>query len=64
MQILYLLEKYQVLVVVGETGCGKSTQLPQVNLLFYDIYIIRFSIWPKQVGHRMDVKFVLHNQEE
>jgi len=23
------LEKYQVLVVVGETGCGKSTQLPQ-----------------------------------
>lgn len=28
-QIIYLLEKYQVLVVVGETGCGKSTQLPQ-----------------------------------
>lgn len=27
--IVYLLEKYQVLVVVGETGCGKSTQLPQ-----------------------------------
>ncbi|EEB11960.1 ATP-dependent RNA helicase, putative [Pediculus humanus corporis] len=27
--ILYLLEKYQVLVLVGETGCGKSTQLPQ-----------------------------------
>lgn len=29
--ILYLLEKYQVLVLVGETGCGKSTQLPQVR---------------------------------
>ena len=25
----YLLEEYQILVVVGETGCGKSTQLPQ-----------------------------------
>jgi ATP-dependent RNA helicase DDX35 len=29
--ILYLLEKYQTLVLVGETGCGKSTQMPQVN---------------------------------
>lgn len=29
--ILYLLEKYQTLVLVGETGCGKSTQLPQVQ---------------------------------
>ena len=29
---LYLLEKHQVLVVVGETGCGKSTQLPQFIL--------------------------------
>lgn len=27
--ILYLAEKYQTLVVVGETGSGKSTQLPQ-----------------------------------
>ena len=27
--ILYLLENYQTLVVVGETGCGKSTQVPQ-----------------------------------
>jgi ATP-dependent RNA helicase DDX35 len=27
--ILYLLEKNQVLVVVGDTGCGKSTQIPQ-----------------------------------
>ena len=27
--ILYLLEKHRVLVIVGETGCGKSTQIPQ-----------------------------------
>lgn len=26
---MYLLEKYQTLVVQGETGCGKSTQIPQ-----------------------------------
>ena len=30
--ILYLLETTQTLVVVGETGCGKSTQLPQYLL--------------------------------
>jgi len=29
---LYLLEQHQVVVVVGETGCGKSTQLPQFLL--------------------------------
>lgn len=29
--ILYCLEQYQTLVLVGETGCGKSTQVPQVN---------------------------------
>ncbi|PRP85251.1 putative ATP-dependent RNA helicase DHX35 isoform 1 [Planoprotostelium fungivorum] len=28
-QFLYLVEKYQVVVVVGETGSGKTTQLPQ-----------------------------------
>ncbi|XP_063229909.1 probable ATP-dependent RNA helicase DHX35 [Bacillus rossius redtenbacheri] len=30
--VLYLLEKYQVLVLVGETGSGKSTQVPQYLL--------------------------------
>lgn len=28
-QILYCLEHYQTLVLVGETGSGKSTQVPQ-----------------------------------
>lgn len=27
--LLYLLEHYQSVVLVGETGCGKSTQIPQ-----------------------------------
>ena len=27
--ILYLLEHYQTLVIIGETGCGKTTQIPQ-----------------------------------
>ncbi|VDN30794.1 unnamed protein product [Gongylonema pulchrum] len=27
--ILYLLEKFRAVIVIGETGCGKSTQLPQ-----------------------------------
>lgn len=33
-QILYCLENYQTLVLVGETGCGKSTQVPQVCYIF------------------------------
>ncbi|KAK6185965.1 hypothetical protein SNE40_008091 [Patella caerulea] len=30
--ILYLVEKYQTVVIIGETGCGKSTQIPQYLL--------------------------------
>ncbi|ESO05489.1 hypothetical protein HELRODRAFT_191309 [Helobdella robusta] len=30
--ILYLLEKYSVLIIIGETGSGKSTQIPQFLL--------------------------------
>lgn len=30
--VLYLLEKYQTLVLVGDTGCGKSTQISQYLL--------------------------------
>ena len=29
LHILYLLENYRTVIVVGETGCGKSTQIPQ-----------------------------------
>lgn len=28
--ILYLVESFQTVIIVGETGCGKTTQLPQV----------------------------------
>ncbi|CAG9767576.1 unnamed protein product [Ceutorhynchus assimilis] len=38
--ILYLLEKYQTLILVGETGSGKSTQIPQY---------LREAEWPKQI---------------
>lgn len=31
-ELLYLVETHDTLVVVGETGCGKSTQLPQYLL--------------------------------
>lgn len=37
--ILYLLEKFQTLVLVGETGCGKSTQLPQVRCFKYLLFL-------------------------
>lgn len=30
--IIYLLDKFQTLVLAGETGCGKSTQIPQYLL--------------------------------
>jgi ATP-dependent RNA helicase DDX35 len=30
--ILYLVENYRALIVVGETGCGKTTQIPQYLL--------------------------------
>uniref|UniRef100_A0A182VKF5 Helicase ATP-binding domain-containing protein n=1 Tax=Anopheles merus TaxID=30066 RepID=A0A182VKF5_ANOME len=32
-QILYCLEHYQTLVLVGETGSGKSTQVPQCHAI-------------------------------
>ena len=28
--ILYLLERHQIIILIGETGSGKSTQVPQV----------------------------------
>jgi ATP-dependent RNA helicase DDX35 len=38
--ILYLREKHQTRILVGETGCGKSTQVPQVLIL-----LALFSLW-------------------
>ncbi|KAL9940035.1 hypothetical protein V8E36_000740 [Tilletia maclaganii] len=28
-EILYMVERYPVLIVIGQTGCGKTTQIPQ-----------------------------------
>ncbi|CAO3628301.1 unnamed protein product [Mucor hiemalis] len=28
-ELLYVIEKYQTTIVVGQTGCGKTTQIPQ-----------------------------------
>ena len=39
--ILYLIENYQTVVIVGETGCGKSTQIPQVST-FKCVFVLRF----------------------
>ncbi len=29
-KLIYALEHYQVTIIIGETGCGKSTQIPQI----------------------------------
>ena len=34
--ILYLVEKYQTVIIVGETGCGKSTQVPADGVKYGD----------------------------
>lgn len=52
-KILYCLENYQTLVLVGETGSGKSTQVPQVIIKFY-IFLFKLSLFevpPKYRGH-------------
>lgn len=50
-QILYCLENHQILILVGETSCGKSTQIPQVSdfyefqlNLFYNIRDWKFKV--------------------
>lgn len=39
--ILYLIENYQTVVIVGETGCGKSTQIPQVSIYLNVFALLR-----------------------
>lgn len=43
--ILYLLEEFQTLVLVGDTGCGKSTQIPQVS--------VKYKVAAKKVDHEI-----------
>ena len=46
--ILYLIERYQTVIIIGETGCGKSTQIPQVNYIKIKIFFlvsVLISIW-------------------
>ena len=52
--ILKALEKHQVLVVSGMTGCGKSTQVPQYIL---DASLNKgkdYSIWSFTLGYYMN----------
>ena len=45
-EVLYLLDQYQTVVLCGETGSGKSTQIPQVRLLLYSLdYIVNALIF-------------------
>ena len=43
-QILYALEKYKVIIIVGETGSGKSTQIPQ--------YLVEAGGWTNPSEHK------------
>lgn len=40
--ILYLVESYQTVIIVGETGCGKTTQIPQVIMIKLRLGTIKF----------------------
>lgn len=39
-QILYLLEKYRTVVIIGETGSGKTTQVCSVFVTIYECILI------------------------
>lgn len=40
--LLYCVEQFQTVILVGETGCGKSTQIPQV--CYQQITTFSFSV--------------------
>jgi ATP-dependent RNA helicase DDX35 len=50
--ILYLVETHATTIIVGETGSGKTTQIPQVITLF-TISIFKFSF-------KFEFKLTLH----
>lgn len=51
-ELLYLLECHDVVVVVGETGCGKSTQLPQfVNRKEKKKSFLNFNVITNELDH-------------
>jgi HrpA-like RNA helicase len=44
-QVLYLLETHQFLILIGETGSGKSTQVPQVSMILLKLLILSILIF-------------------
>lgn len=61
-QILYSLEHYQTLVLVGETGCGKSTQVPQVSTLYDVLFIYFFIILFYEFDFQTNLCFLIRSQ--
>lgn len=43
--ILYLVENHATTIVVGETGSGKTTQIPQVRILILDTLLKNRVLW-------------------
>jgi ABC-type microcin C transport system duplicated ATPase subunit YejF len=62
--ILWAVENFQTLVLVGETGCGKSTQIPQVDLFSPSSRFNFFSIFTKPVGQAEATKSASPSREE
>ena len=42
--ILYLVETHATSIIVGETGSGKTTQIPQVHFLFFPFAFFFFIV--------------------
>lgn len=48
-EILYLVENHATTIIVGETGSGKTTQIPQVSSLFF-VLCSSLTFWVKTHG--------------